>query len=87
MPELRKFFKEMPRQPRHGQGGLGSGVVIDPSGLILTNNHVVRDGQNITVRLHDGREFKAAMVHTDPKTDLAVLRIEWRRPSHCRQAG
>jgi serine protease Do len=76
MPELRKFFKEMPRQPRHGQGGLGSGVIIDPSGLILTNNHVVRDGQNITVRLHDSREFKAVMVHTDPKSDLAVLRID-----------
>ncbi len=76
VPELRKFFKDMPRQPRHGQGGLGSGVIIDTSGLILTNNHVVRDGQNITVRLHDGREYKAAMVHTDPKTDLAVLRID-----------
>jgi serine protease Do len=76
MPELRKFFKDMPREQQRHQGGLGSGVVIDASGLILTNNHVVRDGQKITVRLHDGREYKAAMVHTDPKTDLAVLRIE-----------
>jgi serine protease Do len=76
VPELRKFFKNAPREQQHHQGGLGSGVVIDASGLILTNNHVVRDGQKITVRLHDGREYKAAMVHTDPKTDLAVLRIE-----------
>jgi serine protease Do len=76
MPELRKFFKNAPREQQRHQGGLGSGVVIDASGLILTNNHVVRDGQKITVRLHDGREYKAAMVHTDPKTDLAVLRIE-----------
>ncbi len=76
MPELRKFFKNVPREQQHHQGGLGSGVIIDKSGLILTNNHVVRDGQKITVRLHDGREYKAVMVHTDPKTDLAVLRIE-----------
>ena len=76
MPELRKFFKNAPREQQHHQGGLGSGVIIDTSGLILTNNHVVRDGQKITVRLHDGREYKAVMVHTDPKTDLAVLRIE-----------
>ncbi len=75
MPDLRKFFKEMPRTPKHGQGGLGSGLVIDTSGLILTNNHVVSGGGDITVRLHDGREFKATKIRTDPKTDLAVLRI------------
>ena len=76
MPELRKFFKEQPRGPRHGQTGVGLGVIIDDSGVILTNSHVVRDGREITVRLHDGREFKAAKVHADPKADLAVLRIE-----------
>jgi serine protease Do len=76
MPELRRFFKEMPRAPRHGESGLGSGLIIDASGVILTNAHVVRDGREITVRLHDGREYKASKVHTDPKADLAVLRIE-----------
>jgi serine protease Do len=76
MPELRKFFKDAPRAPRHGEGGLGSGLIIDASGVILTNSHVVRDGREITVRLHDGREYKATKVHTDPKADLAVLRIE-----------
>ena len=76
MPELRKFFKNMPRAPHHGEGGLGSGLIIDASGVILTNAHVVRDGREITVRLHDGREYKATKVHTDPKADLAVLRIE-----------
>jgi serine protease Do len=76
MPELRKFFKNMPRGPHHGQGGLGSGLIIDASGVILTNAHVVRDGREITVRLHDGREYKATKVHADPKADLAVLRIE-----------
>ena len=76
MPELRKFFKNMPRAPRHGESGLGSGLIIDASGVILTNAHVVRDGREITVRLHDGREYKATKVHADPKADLAVLRIE-----------
>ena len=55
---------------------MGSGLIIDASGVILTNAHVVRDGREITVRLHDGREYKATKVHTDPKADLAVLRIE-----------
>src|SRR5271157_4905367 len=76
MPELRKFFKNMPRAPHHGEGGVGSGLIIDRSGVILTNAHVVRDGREITVRLHDGREYKATKVHADPKADLAVLRIE-----------
>jgi len=76
MPDLRKFFRDVPRMPKHGQSGMGSGLIIDASGVILTNNHVVADGREITVRLHDGREFKAAKVVTDPKTDLAVLRIE-----------
>jgi serine protease Do len=76
MPELRKFFKGQPRGPQPGRSGLGSGLIIDASGVILTNSHVVHDGREITVRLHDGREFKATKVHTDPKADLAVLRIE-----------
>ncbi|TWT37124.1 Periplasmic serine endoprotease DegP precursor [Posidoniimonas corsicana] len=79
------FFKGMPEgqvnpQFRHlpnaGPMGIGSGVIIDPSGVILTNNHVVEGGGEVTVRLNDGREFKAASVATDPKTDLAIVRIE-----------
>jgi serine protease Do len=80
-PEFRRFFGQMPGghgfmmpSPHHG-GGLGSGVIIDSSGIILTNNHVVDDAGKITVRLHDGREFDAYDVKRDPKTDLAVLRI------------
>ena len=76
MPDLRQFFKDSPRMPKHGQSGMGSGLVIDASGVILTNSHVVADGRKITVRLHDGREFKASKVVTDPKADLAVLQIE-----------
>jgi serine protease Do len=76
MPDMRKFFKDAPRMPKQGQGGIGSGLIIDPAGVILTNRHVVADGRKITVRLHDGREYVATKAVTDPKTDLAVLRIE-----------
>jgi serine protease Do len=80
-PEFRRFFKDMPQMPRHGfphgeVSGVGSGVIIDPSGIILTNNHVVDGGGKVVVRLHDGREFTATEVKADPKSDLAVLRIK-----------
>ncbi|MCE5301505.1 MAG: Do family serine endopeptidase [Planctomycetaceae bacterium] len=81
-PEFRKFFKDMPRMP-HGmivprgrQSSVGSGVIVDPSGVILTNHHVVREGGKITVRLRDGREFEATEIKSDPKTDLAIVRIK-----------
>jgi serine protease Do len=80
-PFLRRFFgddlqelpRRMPRIPQ--QQGMGSGVIIDPAGIILTNNHVVTGGSRVIVRLHDGREFEATEVKTDPKTDVAVVRI------------
>ena len=64
----------IPSQPEHG---LGSGVIFDASGLIMTNNHVVAGGKNVSVlvRLSDGREFVADEVWTDPKTDIAVVKI------------
>jgi serine protease Do len=74
--DLHRFFRDAPSIPKAPHGGIGSGVIIDGSGLILTNNHVVAGGGTITVRTHDGREFQAAEVMTDPKTDLAVVRIE-----------
>ena len=55
--------------------GIGSGVIIDRSGIVLTNNHVVQGADDLTVTLADGREFKATDVKTDPQTDLAVIRI------------
>jgi serine protease Do len=67
MPEM------MPQQ------GLGSGVIIDPSGLILTNNHVVRGPggrSQVMVRLQDGREFEASQVWTDSQTDIALVKID-----------
>ncbi|NND96105.1 MAG: Do family serine endopeptidase [Pirellulaceae bacterium] len=57
-------------------GGIGSGVIIDAAGIILTNNHVVAGGGEVTVRTHDGREFVATNVWTDPKTDIAVVKID-----------
>ena len=56
--------------------GVGSGVIIDKSGIVLTNNHVVEGADEVIVHLADGREFKATDIKTDPQTDLAVLRIK-----------
>jgi len=63
-----------PRQQR--EQGEGSGVIVSPEGYILTNNHVVDGATDVRVTLSDKREFKARIVGTDPKTDLAVLKID-----------
>jgi serine protease Do len=62
------------RVPR--QHGLGSGVIVTKDGYILTNNHVVDDAENIKVALNDGREFTAKVIGRDPKTDIAVVKID-----------
>ncbi len=81
---FRQYFGEGPGLP-HGQQrqSLGSGVVIDPDGYIVTNNHVVADFDEITVKLSDGTEFKGKdveVVGRDPKTDLAVIKVNADRP-------
>ncbi len=68
-----RFFEGMPRQ--HRQTSLGSGVIIDKGGLILTNNHVIKDADEITVKFANKQEAKGKIVGTDPKTDLAVIRV------------
>jgi len=80
---LRRFFGVEPQGPRgkaptrkYQRQGLGSGVIVDPAGYVLTNNHVVEEAQEISVHLADGREFKAKVVGTDPPTDIAVIKIE-----------
>ncbi len=79
-PMLRQFFGGGAgnfQQPKsHREGGLGSGVVVSPDGYILTNNHVVDGASDVRVTLPDRREFKAKVIGTDPKTDVAVLKIE-----------
>jgi Do/DeqQ family serine protease len=69
-----RFFR--PRPPREESRAAGSGVIADARGYILTNNHVVEDAAEIEVRLTDDRRFKATIVGRDPKTDLAVLKID-----------
>ncbi len=65
---------------RHGQGprteGAGSGFIVDKSGYVVTNNHVVKRASRITVTLQDGRDFEAKLVGRDAKTDLALLKID-----------
>jgi serine protease Do len=63
------------RGPQQG-GSLGSGFIVDASGIVVTNNHVVGDARNVTVQLSDGREFKGVVLGKDAKTDIAVVRIE-----------
>ena len=79
-PQLREFFEELPRQQLPPSHGMGSGFIIDPSGIILTNNHVVRNAERVKVKLQDGREFVATDVKTDPRSDVAIVRIEADRP-------
>ena len=64
-----------PQQDRT-EKALGSGVIISPEGYVLTNNHVVDGAKDVTVTLHDKREFKARVVGTDSRTDVAVLKLE-----------
>ncbi len=71
-----RFFEEMPQQPReHRTQGAGSGVIISEDGYILSNNHVVEDAQEVIVTLADKKEYTAQVIGRDPKTDLAVLKI------------
>lgn len=58
------------------EGSLGSGVIVRADGIIITNNHVIENGQEITVGLNDRREFPAKVLLADPRTDLAVLKID-----------
>ena len=71
------FFKRLYRQqPDRVEGSLGSGVIIDKTGFIVTSFHVVDSVDEILILLYDGRELPATVVGTDPETDLAVLKIE-----------
>ncbi|WP_407682248.1 DegQ family serine endoprotease [Pseudomonas laurentiana] len=83
-PMFRDFFeRNMPQGPRSPRGdrqreaqSLGSGFIISSDGYVLTNNHVVADADEIMVRLSDRSEFQAKVVGTDPRTDVALLKID-----------
>lgn len=69
-----------PKEYKVRRNGLGSGMILDQSGCILTNNHVIKDVDEIKVRLADKREFKAEVVSNDSKTDVAIIRIKGELP-------
>ncbi|MEM6624066.1 MAG: Do family serine endopeptidase [Pseudomonadota bacterium] len=84
-PQMREFMerffgRNFPGLPPQGQGrragGLGSGFIVDSRGMVVTNNHVIDGSDQITVVLSNGEEYPAEVIGTDPKTDLAVLRID-----------
>jgi len=68
-------FRQFGQPIQRKQVGQGSGVIIDPRGYILTNNHVVAGSQEILVHLSDGREVRGRVVHTDPRFDVALVRV------------
>ena len=83
---LFEFFRRFQQGPGAGRGnggqqemptrGQGSGFIVSSDGIILTNAHVVKDAREVTVKLTDRREFRAKVLGADPKTDVAVLRID-----------
>ncbi|PJA42019.1 MAG: peptidase S1, partial [Lysobacterales bacterium CG_4_9_14_3_um_filter_62_6] len=79
MPEIfRRFFGD-PRQFQHPdiqQTSLGSGFIISADGYVMTNHHVVADGDDIKVELKDRREFKARVIGSDEQSDVALLKLE-----------
>ncbi|NKC02695.1 hypothetical protein HED55_02760 [Ochrobactrum haematophilum] len=79
----RQFGDSKPRI----QQSLGSGVIVDASGIVVTNNHVIKDADEIKIALSDGREFESKLLLRDETTDLAVLKIDSRKNSRfCRLA-
>jgi serine protease Do len=76
--QFRHFFGQMPHN--YKEHGIGSGVIVSPDGYILTNNHVAGNADQIQVTLMDKREFTAKVIGKDPKTDLALIKINTTQP-------
>src|SRR5262252_653961 len=90
-PQLDELFRDFfnrrgqgdPQNRERGQrrvNSLGSGFIIDPSGIVVTNNHVISEADEITVILNDGARLKAEIIGRDQKTDLALLRVKPDKP-------
>ena len=75
-PIFRRFFGVPGQQPEQMQRSLGSGVMVDSSGLVVTNNHVIEGADQVKVSLSDKREFEAEIVLKDSRSDLAVLHLK-----------
>jgi serine protease Do len=81
-----EFFKHFRNGPMQDHGGkhkataLGSGFIIDPSGYIVTNNHVIDGANDIKVTMSDGQQLEAKLIGTDEKTDLALLKVDSKTP-------
>ena len=74
-PLFQFFFGDQPPD-EEPSSSLGSGVLVSPEGIILTNHHVISDADDIDIALADGRKVKAKIIGSDPETDIAVLKIE-----------
>jgi serine protease Do len=70
-----RFFDSPQQMPQRKVEGQGSGFIVDANGYIVTNNHVVENATKIVVTMHDGRKLDASLVGHDPKTDLAVIKV------------
>jgi len=81
-PRFRDMFKQRGRTPRrqYRQHAEGSGFIIDAKGIVVTNSHVVSGAETVKVKLKDGREFLGTDIKTDPRTDVAVVRIKSDEP-------
>ena len=83
-----RFFRDMPRMPENRRThGAGSGVIISKDGYILTNNHVVEGAREVMVTLANQKEYKAEIIGLDPKTDLAVLKIDDKKSLPAAELG
>ena len=90
--QFEEFFNQFPQfrgqlppgmenhRPRGGGAALGSGFLISADGYAVTNNHVVQDADEVTVKIQGGEELKAEVIGTDPKTDLALIKIKSDKP-------
>lgn len=73
-----EFMSPYQNPDQFAQQGMGTGVVIDSDGHILTNNHVAGDADELTVTMHNGKSYKAKLIGSDPRSDLAVIKIKAR---------
>jgi serine protease Do len=96
MPQLPEEFRKkleefqgQPFEPRQTPAphAFGSGVIVDPKGIVLTNDHVVRNADRVQITLQDGRKFTSHDIKRDPKTDLAIVRISAKESLPCLELG